>query len=88
MSKKWVFKHNPQGYFELMKSEEMQNILNEYGNKVMNNLEPTLTKTYEMQTVVGRTRSNVTVRATSIHAKRDNLKHNTLLKALGSAKWW
>lgn len=86
MSKKWVFKHNASGYFELMKSPEMQSVLKEYGDRVMNLLPSSTTRTYEQTTVVGTTRSNVTVRATSYEARKDNLKNNTLLKALGSAK--
>lgn len=85
MSKKWIFKHNPKGYFELMKSENMQAILNDYANKVLNAL-PKDKKTYEKNIVCGVTRSNATIRATNYLAKKDNLKHNTLLKALGSVK--
>lgn len=86
MSKKWKFEHNPEGYFELMKSNAMLTILEVYGINVLNQLPLSPTKTYEMSIVTGQTRSNVTVRATSYMAKKDNLKNNTLLKALGSVK--
>lgn len=86
MSKKWVFKHNPEGYFELMKSNAMLTVLEEFGVKALSALPQSIDKTYEMSMVTGQTRSNVTIRATSYAARKDNLKNNTLLKALGSAK--
>lgn len=86
MNKKWIFKHDPKGYFELMKSEKMQAVLDEYGSKVYNALPLSVAKTYEKEIVTGVTRCNATIRATSYIAKKDNLKNNTLLKALGSAK--
>ena len=86
MNKKWIFKHDPKGYFELMKSEEMQAVLDECGSKVYNALPLSVAKTYEKEIVTGVTRCNATIRATSYIAKKENLKNNTLLKALGSAK--
>lgn len=71
-----------------MKSEEMRTVLDEYATRAYNALPQDTLKTYEKVIVTGTNRCNATIRATSYVAKRDNLKHNTLLKVLGSAKGW
>jgi hypothetical protein len=43
-----------------------------------------LTPGYRMSSRPGRTRHRVTVMAVSIHARRHDRKHNTLLKSLGN----
>ena len=88
MSKKMKFEHNPDGFFELMKSDEMVAILEGYGSTVMNiaNDSGHAGDQYEMTTNVGQTRASVKVKAANIHAVKSNLKYNTLLKALGSVR--
>ncbi len=66
-----------------MKSEECQSLLADYGERVLNNANSVSNAQYEMTTGVGTTRANVKVRTTDIHSIKSNLKHNTLLKALG-----
>ena len=71
------------GVSQLLRGEEMQNLLTEYGNDVMKRLN---NKDYNAQTSAGKTRANVTVVCATKKALSDNLKNNTLLKALGSVK--
>ena len=71
------------GVSQLLRGEEMQNLLTEYGNDVMKRLN---NKDYNAQTSAGKTRANVTVVCANKKALSDNLKNNTLLKALGSVK--
>ena len=71
------------GVSQLLRGEEIQNLLTEYGNDVMKRLN---NKDYNAQTSAGKTRANVTVVCATKKALSDNLKNNTLLKALGSVK--
>lgn len=71
------------GVSQLLRGEEMQNLLTEYGNDVMKRLN---SKDYNAQTSAGVTRANVTVVCATQKALSDNLKNNTLLKALGGVK--
>ena len=71
------------GVSQLLRGEEMQGILTEYGNKVMKGLN---SKDYNAQTSAGVIRANVTVVCATKKALSDNLKNNTLLKALGGVK--
>ncbi|WP_162012500.1 hypothetical protein AB6M97_02040 [Streptococcus hillyeri] len=72
------FKLNSAGVRELMKSEQMQSILRAEASKVANRAG----EGYEQDIYVGKTRANAMVRATTYQAKKDNLRNNTLLKAL------
>lgn len=72
------FTLNRSGVAELMKSEEMTAILNEKATAIRNRCGDG----YEQDSYTGRNRANAMVWAESYQAKRDNLKHNTLLKAV------
>lgn len=73
------FKPDKAGMEEFLKSKEMAAALETHGRKVLNRLP----KGYGM--TVGETsqRAKVTVGTRSSKAAADNLKNNTLLKALG-----
>lgn len=74
------FKLNRQGVSELMKSSEMQSVLVEKAKAVR----LIAGEGYTQDVHVGKNRSNAMVYAETIQAKRDNLKNNTLVKALNS----
>lgn len=78
---KFEFELNKAGVSELLKSPELLQILEEEGNRVLN--ATPVEKGYEMEIVNGVKRNAITIRATTLYAKRDNLKYNRLLKALG-----
>lgn len=75
------FELNRAGVRELLKSPEMRDILQDYGNQAINRLG----EGYEA--VPGDTsesvRAKVKVTATTYKTRRDNLKNNTILKAVG-----
>lgn len=73
-----TFKLNYKGVGELLKSEAMQTILNEYATNIKNRCGDG----YEQDIYVGKTRANAMVSATTFQAKKDNLENNTLLKAV------
>lgn len=81
-----TFKYNQSGYFELMNSEQMQNILSEYGQRVKDNADANGNGEYEMVVGTGRTRAHAYVRASDSTAVADNYKNNTLLKSLSGGK--
>lgn len=81
-----VFEHNKNGYFELMNSTEMQNILQSYGQRVKENADSIGEGEHELVVGEGQTRAHAYVRASDSIAVKDNYKNNTLLKALGSAQ--
>lgn len=72
------FKLNRKGIADLMKSDEMQAILNEKATAIRNRCGDG----YEQDVYVGKNRANAMVSAESVKAKKDNLKNNTLLKAV------
>ncbi|HEL2592353.1 TPA: hypothetical protein TZ820_001425 [Streptococcus suis] len=74
------FKLNRAGVRDLLKSPEMQAVLNDKANDIRNRAGDG----YESDIYVGKTRANAMVYADSFQAKRDNKKHNTLLKAVKS----
>jgi hypothetical protein len=69
---------NWQGVRELMKSKEMMDICSEYANNAL----ARLGDGYEVNTYSGENRVNAEVYAQSFAAKRENLKSNTILKAV------
>ena len=73
------FELNKAGVIELMKSAEMKAVLNEYGSRVSSSAGAG----YEAKDVMSGDRAKVFVYAETEEAKKDNLKNNTLLKALG-----
>jgi hypothetical protein len=72
------FKLNHKGVSELMKSEEIQEVLKGYAT----NIRDRCGNGYEQDMHVGKNRANAMVSATTYQAKSDNLKNNTLLKAV------
>lgn len=72
------FKLNSKGVGQLLKSAEMQNVLSEHATAIRNRCGDG----YEQEHFVAGSRAVATVKATSFKAKRDNMKNNTLLKAV------
>ncbi|MGM0124866.1 hypothetical protein IGI37_002260 [Enterococcus sp. AZ194] len=72
------FKLNKSGVGDLLKSGEMQHLLENKATDIRNRCGVG----YEQDVYVGKTRANAMVKATSNKAKRDNAKNNTLLKAV------
>ena len=72
------FKLNRKGVAELLKSAAMQEVLNEYATGIRNRCGDG----YTQDIYVGKNRANAMVSAETYQAKRDNLKNNTILKAV------
>jgi len=80
MSKvKFKFKLNKKGVGELLKSGEMQTILNQHAYRTQSKAGAG----YEAESFVGFDRAHALVYAETPEAKQDNLDNNTLLKSLG-----
>ncbi|WP_029171113.1 hypothetical protein [Streptococcus suis] len=77
---KMRFKLNRAGVRELLKSPEMQAVLTDKANGIRNRAGDG----YESNVYVGTTRANAMVYTDTIQAIRDNLKNNTLSKAVES----
>lgn len=75
---KMQFKLNRKGVSELMKSAEMQEVLRDYATGIKNRCGDG----YEQDMHVGKNRANAMVSATTYQAKADNLRNNTILKAV------
>lgn len=75
---KMKFKLNPSGVSDLMKSAEMQKVLTDKATAIKNRCGDG----YEQDIYVGSNRANAMVSAESFKAKRDNMKNNTILKAV------
>ena len=69
---------NPSGIQALLKSSEMQSVCGNYANEMA----AKLGSGYETDIYVGRTRCNASVVAKSKEAVEENLKSNTILKAM------
>jgi len=72
------FKLNRSGVASLMKSDAMQAVLEEKATPVRNRAG----EGYKQDTFVGKNRANAMVYADTYQAKKDNMKNNTLLKAV------
>lgn len=72
------FQLNRKGVAELMKSKEMQGILTEYASGVKNRCGDG----YTQDIYVGKNRANAKVSAETKEALSDNIKNNTILKAV------
>ncbi len=72
------FQLNRKGVAELMKSKEMQGILTEYASGVKNRCGDG----YAQDIYVGKNRANAMVSAETREALSDNIKNNTILKAV------
>lgn len=75
---KMKFKLNSSGVGQLLKSPEMQSMLTEKASGVRKRAG----EGYAQDIYVGKSRANAMVYADSYKAKRDNMKNNTLLKAV------
>lgn len=75
---KMKFKLNHAGVGQLMKSTEMQNVLEGRATEIKNRCGDG----YGQDVYVGKSRANAMVFADSYQAKRDNMKNNTILKAV------
>lgn len=77
---KFKFELNKKGVGELLKSEEMQAVLESYAAQVAKDAGPG----YEPKTYIGKDRAAVSVRveAATKEAERDNYENNTLLRSL------
>lgn len=75
------FELNKQGVSELMKSQEMRAILRDYGNEAVSRLGSGYEATDSDTS--SSVRAKVKVSATTYATRRDNLKNNTILKAVG-----
>ena len=71
---------NRAGVRELMRSQEMMDVCEGYANRAAG----MLGEGYEVSTHVGTNRVNASVAAITYAAKKDNLKNNSILKAIGS----
>ncbi len=75
---KMKFKLNRAGVGQLLKGQEMQNILNSYAYASLSRLGDG----YEADTFVGFDRAHAIVKAVTTEARRENSENNTLLKAV------
>lgn len=75
---KMEFKLNRSGVSDMMKSSEMQSLLKDQASAIKNRCGDG----YEQDIFVGKNRANAMVWAETYEAKRDNLKNNTILKAV------
>lgn len=75
---KMKFKLNRKGVAELMKSTAMQEVLKEYATGIRNRCGDG----YEQDLYVGKNRANAMVKARTYQAKADNMRNNTILKAV------
>ena len=78
MSAKVVIELNGDGVVALLKSDEMK----AYCKQLADGISRRAGEGYEVSTFTGRTRVNASVIAATNEAKRDNMKNNTLLKAV------
>lgn len=70
---------NPAGVRELLKSDAMMQICKQHANRAV----AALGDGYAVNTHVGASRVNAEVTAETFLARRDNMKNNSILKALG-----
>ena len=78
MAEKFRIELNSEGVRELLKSAEMEAICLEQANAIA----ARAGDGYTVSTYIGKTRVNASVITATSKAARDNLKNNTLLKAV------
>lgn len=78
MADKLTVKLNSAGIRELLKSAEIQSVCKEQASNIANRCGAG----YESDVRAGKNRAVAEVKAVTYAAKRDNLKNNTLLKAV------
>ena len=74
----FVFKLNRAGVRELLKSQEMQDILKKHATTIKDRAGDG----YEQDIYIGKNRANAMVKAETFKARKDNSKNNTLLKGV------
>lgn len=74
----YQFELNREGVKQLMKSAEMKAVLDEMAHHIAENAEGD----YKVDSMTGRTRANAKVSCASAKTYYDNLRNNTLLKAM------
>lgn len=72
------FKLNYKGVGELLKNKDFQNAIGSFGKDIASRCG----SGYKSDVYVGRYRVNSMVWASSSRARRDNIKNNTILKAV------
>lgn len=82
MASNFKFVLNRAGVRELLKGEEMQSICSRCGDSILN----TAGEGYKKTVRVGKNRVNCSVGVNSPREYYSNLKHDTLVNALGAAK--
>lgn len=75
---KFIFKLNRSGVAELMKSQAMQDVLNERAKTIKERAGDG----YEQDIYIGKNRAIAMVKTESFKARKDNSENNTLLKAV------
>lgn len=80
MAKKVRIELNSEGVRNLLRSQEVKN----YCEQLANEIAARAGDGYEVTTFTGKNRANASVHAATEKALKDNLKNNTLLKAVGS----
>lgn len=78
MAKEVEFKLNSAGVRQLLQSSEMMAICKSYAQSAVGRLGDG----YEVSTYVGKTRVNASVKAVTYKAKAENLRENSILKAV------
>lgn len=79
MAKKWKVWVEPSAVYEVMNSAEVKAVLEDEANKI----QARAGEGYEVTVQNGTKRASARVRAATPKAYYSNLKHNTLLKAMG-----
>lgn len=78
MADNFKFELNRNGVRELMQSQEMKQICEDYANDALSRLGDG----YEVTSMVGKTRANAQIAAVTYAARKENLQENTILKSL------
>ena len=78
MSEKLQIILNSEGIRELLKSLEIENVLEELAD----NIQRRAGEEFDTETTIGKNRVNVKIKPSSPRAYYSNLKHDTLIKAL------
>ena len=82
MNSNFEFKLNSAGVRQLLKSEEMQSVLSEYGSEVASNAG----SGFEKDERIYKKRAVVNVYPKTEHARIKDYKENSLLKAVGKTR--
>lgn len=77
---------NSAGIQALLKSQEIMGKVEDVAHRVCDVAVESSGRSYEVDATIGARRGWASVKAADAHAYYSNLKHNTLLKALGSVK--